>query len=191
MYISWHMRWSFWHHTSFTYRAVLIYQTYCISKKLNFLSSSCYNIIYPLSLKHKKGKKTCRTRRHFNKKRNSPLFIVGIVVFKPQVCANLLSFLLPEAKMTLLSPWYCVQSHEHKRKTDAQNTTSRWYSSCQLCEDTGSVGRVPSVHFTPPPPLSAPNSLSSLSRRISLCRYYGDTNAIDASAGWTCSACIK
>lgn len=57
MYFTWHMRWSFWHHSSFTYRAVVIYQTYSISKKLNFLSSSCYNIVYLLSLKHKKGKK--------------------------------------------------------------------------------------------------------------------------------------
>lgn len=52
------------------------------------------------------------------------------------------------------------------------------------------VGRVPSVghSFTPPPPLSAPYSQSSLSRRISLCRYHGDTNAIDANAGSTYSA---
>ncbi len=52
------------------------------TKKLNVLSSSCYNIVYPLSLKCKK-KETSRARSSFNNKRDSPLFIVGIVVFKP------------------------------------------------------------------------------------------------------------
>ncbi len=90
------------------------------TKKLNLLSSSCYNIVYPLSLKCKKRKQAEHAALSITSGTHLSLLSV-LLCSSPQVCEDLLSFLLPEAKTTLFPQWFRVQSHEHKRKTDSQN----------------------------------------------------------------------